>query len=418
MKTALTRAVQSLTMRKHPDAPNEPERLSALLEYQILDTPPEYEFDTIARLAAAVCQTPMAAISFVDADRQWLKARYGIFISETPRDQAICAYTILDTGLFIVPDTLDHRTIRHFPFTKGAPGIRFYAGQPITSHGGRQIGTLCVMDHHPRDLSPHQRETLIALGDQVEALLEHRRTNTLLRELQDIQTRLLHHLLADVTSAFSATGTFLNLLSDPQPDPTSLLSLTPMATCQFNRTLIILHSLVEWGRLHALDRVRESRQTDTRSLLHEVFAHVGRHPAAHSFTLHHGEHPTGTLRLPDSDLHFILKYLLLWFCECAETGELTVSFLLPVDDPGKDRFTIRLLLNSDTISDASYDLPGRFSPDTTVGLSNTPTRDIFLRLAVDILFNCKGDIFLNKQPGWLELTIELIPPARFPPNTG
>jgi hypothetical protein len=387
-------------MRKIPNTPNEPERLSALLEYHILDTPAEYEFDSIARLAAAVCQTPMATICFVDADRQWLKARYGIFISETPRDQAICAYTILNRGLYIVADTLEHRTFRNFPFVKGGPGIRFYAGIPISSHGGRQIGTLCVMDHYPRDLSTHQRQTLIALGTQVETLLEHRRANTCLRELQDTQTRLLHHLLADVTSSFSATGTFLNLLSDDQPDRTSLLSLTPMASRQFHRTFTVLHALVEWGKLRTLNRIRDWRSTDPRALLLDIFAQLGRYPAARGFTLHEDRQLSGPLHLPDTDLHFILKYLLLWLCDCAENGDLTVAFILS----GEDRLTIRLHLSSATIS--SVDLPGRLAPDTAVGLSNSPTHDIFLRLAADILFDGKGDLFLNKQPDGIELTID------------
>jgi hypothetical protein len=389
-------------MRKIPDTPNEPERLSALLDYNILDTPAEYEFDSIARLAAAVCQTPMAAVSFVDADRQWLKARYGIFISETPRDQAICAYTILNPGLYIVADTLEHRTFRYFPFVKGGPGIRFYAGIPISSHSGRQIGTLCVMDHYPRDLNPHQRQTLIALGSQVETLLEHRRANTSLRELQDTQTRLLHHLLADVTSSFSATGTFLNLLSDDKPDRTSLLSLTPMASRQFHRTFTVLHALVEWGKLRALNRIRDWRITDTRALLRDIFREVGEYPAARPFLLHEDRQPSGPLNLPDTDLHFILKYLLLWLCDCAEGGDLTVSFLLLREN----RLSISIRLSSATIS--SMDLPGRLALEAAAGLSNSPTQDIFLRLAADILFDGKGDLFLNKQPDGLELTIDFL----------
>jgi GAF domain len=398
-------------MRKIPNTPNEPERLSALLEYHILDTPAEYEFDSIARLAAAVCQTPMATICFVDADRQWLKARYGIFISETPRDQAICAYTILNRGLYIVADTLEHRTFRNFSFVKGGPGIRFYAGIPISSQSGRRIGTLCVMDHYPRDLNSHQRQTLIALGTQIETLLEHRRSNTRLRELQDTQTRLLHHLLADVTSAFSATGTFLNLLSDDQPGRTSLLSLTPMASRQFHHTFTILHALVEWGKLRTLNRIRDWRMTDTRAILREASAQLGQHPAVDRFTLHEGQQLSAPLLLPDADLHFILKYLLLWLCDCAKDGDLTVSFILP----GQDRLNIRIRLSSATIS--SVDLPGRLAPDTAVGPSNTPTRDIFLRLAADILINGKGDIFLGKEPGWLELTIDFpLNPASAPPG--
>lgn len=387
-------------MCKVPDTSNESQRLSALLEYQILDTPQEAEFDSIARLAAALCQAPMAAVSFIDTDRQWLKARYGIFITETPRDEAICAYTILNPGLHIVPDTLEHRTYRNFPFVKGGPRIRFYAGIPITSHQGRQIGTLCVMDHYPRDLNSHQRQTLLALGSQVETLLEHRRIITRLRQLQDTQTRLLHHLLADVTSAFSATGTFLNLLSD-QPERTTLLSLTPMASRQFHRTLTILNALVEWGGLRTMNRIREWRPVRTHALLTAIYAELGQHPATHSFIYRDGQQVPDLLSLPDSDLHFILKYLLLWLADGADDGEVIVSF----GRFSEEWLNIRLVLVSATISAATADLPGRLAPDAAE-LAKAPTQDILLRLAVDILFNGKGEMFLNKQPGRLELTID------------
>ena len=155
----------------------ETERLRALHDYDVLDTPPEPAFDELAALAARICGTPISLVTFIDRDRQWFKARHGVDLAETPRDVSFCAHAVARPDeLLIVPDaTLDPRFAAN-PFVTGDPGVRFYAGVPLCTLAGQALGTLCVIDRQPRTLSPNQLEALRVLGRQVVAQLELRRS--------------------------------------------------------------------------------------------------------------------------------------------------------------------------------------------------------------------------------------------------
>ncbi|MGH9712802.1 MAG: ATP-binding protein [Candidatus Acidiferrales bacterium] len=163
---------------KAPLPPNEAARLETLHRYAILNTLPEKEFDDLTRLAALICGTPIALVSLVDADRQWFKSRVGVEESETPRDLAFCAHAILQPDILVVPDARLDERFRTNPLVLGEPNVCFYAGAPLMSQEGHALGTLCVIDHVPRELSPEQREALKALSRLVVAQLELRRSVT------------------------------------------------------------------------------------------------------------------------------------------------------------------------------------------------------------------------------------------------
>jgi serine/threonine protein kinase len=161
--------------RPAPLPDSEARRLDALKRYDLLDTPPEAEFDDLVRLAARFCATPMALISLVEADRQWFKAKLGIDIDESPRDVSFCAHAILDGDVMVVPDATQDERFADNPYVKGDPRIRFYAGAPLVSPDGLAVGTLCVLDRKPRELSEDQRDALRVLARQVVAQMELRR---------------------------------------------------------------------------------------------------------------------------------------------------------------------------------------------------------------------------------------------------
>jgi diguanylate cyclase (GGDEF)-like protein/PAS domain S-box-containing protein/putative nucleotidyltransferase with HDIG domain len=164
---------------------NEAARLDALYRYEVLDSRPESAFDDLVRLAARICDAPMATISLLDADRQWFKARVGVNVNETPRDHTFCAYTILHPEPTIVPDAAKDPRFAGNPLVLNAPMIRYYAGVPLIVPSGHAIGTLCVLDRVPRNLPADKIELLQALSRQAVAQLELRRINNdLKRERQ------------------------------------------------------------------------------------------------------------------------------------------------------------------------------------------------------------------------------------------
>jgi PAS domain S-box-containing protein len=144
---------------------NERERLQALRRHGILDTPPEAAFDRIARLAARLLEVPIALVTFIDERRQWYKARHGAHWQEVGREVSVCAYTILTDGLTIVPDLSRDCRFADNPHVTGPSHLRFYAGAPLKSSDGFNIGTLCAIDTQSRDFGPEQQETLRDLAE-------------------------------------------------------------------------------------------------------------------------------------------------------------------------------------------------------------------------------------------------------------
>src|SRR5262245_17458544 len=159
---------------KAPWPENEGERLAALRGLGILDTPPELAYDELSDLAAYICQTPIALITLVDENRQWFKSRVGLPVTETPRAVAFCAHAILHPDLLVVPDASADQRFANNPLVTAPPYIRFYAGAPLVTAEGHALGTLCVIDHKPRELTVEQARALRALSHQVVAQLRLR----------------------------------------------------------------------------------------------------------------------------------------------------------------------------------------------------------------------------------------------------
>ena len=160
---------------KAPLPNNEASRLETLHQYEILDTEASEAFDELTSLAAYICGTPIALVSLLDAHRQWFKSKVGMEITETSRDVAFCSHTILQPDVLIVPNALADRKFATNPLVTSAPHIRFYAGVPLITPCGHTLGTLCVIDRVPRELSQEQVEALRALAHQVITQLELQR---------------------------------------------------------------------------------------------------------------------------------------------------------------------------------------------------------------------------------------------------
>lgn len=180
---------------KAPQIPRtEMERLEILRSYEVLDTPPEPEYDDITRIAAQICGTPIALISLVDKDRQWFKSRQGLEAAETPRAISFCGHAInTPNQLFEVQDaTLDER-FQDNPLVISDPEVIYYLGSPIVAPNGEALGTLCVIDHKPHEVSAEAKATLQLLSRQVVCQLELKKQNLQLETINGLlKEEILH----------------------------------------------------------------------------------------------------------------------------------------------------------------------------------------------------------------------------------
>lgn len=147
---------------------NEVARLAALHALRVLDTGAEERFDRLTRLARRLFDVPIAVVSLVDRDRQWFKSRMGLSVSETPRDISFCADAILGNGLFVVEDARADARFRDNPLVTGKPGVRFYAGCPLSIGDALRVGAFCLIDTKPRTLDDDERALLFDLGKMAE----------------------------------------------------------------------------------------------------------------------------------------------------------------------------------------------------------------------------------------------------------
>ena len=158
-------------MTPAPTPVDEKERLRALHDLMLLDTPPDERFDRVVRFAAEQLDMPIALVSLVDGQRQWFKSRIGLDGAETSRDFSFCGHAIMKPELFIIEDaSLDPR-FQDNPLVVGDSHVRFYAGAPLSSPSGHRIGTLCVIDTVPRKLGAVELSILEALRGLVNETL-------------------------------------------------------------------------------------------------------------------------------------------------------------------------------------------------------------------------------------------------------
>ena len=167
---------------------DEKKRLEALKQYDILDTEPESIFENVVNLATYICNTPVAAISLVDEQRQWFKAVKGVDMKETPRDISFCSHAILQDEPLIIRNTLVDERFFDNPLVTGELGVRFYAGVPLVTSEGCNIGTLCVIDTIVRDIDEHQINAMQTLAQSIMAHLDlslsHKKIKKYMDELQ------------------------------------------------------------------------------------------------------------------------------------------------------------------------------------------------------------------------------------------
>jgi diguanylate cyclase (GGDEF)-like protein len=160
---------------KCPIPANEISRLQAVYAYDILDTLPEVDFDTITRIASMALKVPAAVIGLMDSDRLWFKSQLGLGVTELDRQIAFCAHAIMAPNeLLVVENMLEDERFQNNPLVTQAPNLRFYAGAPLINLQGYALGTIAVADTVPRRFTPQEGEILKDFSKLVVSTLEHR----------------------------------------------------------------------------------------------------------------------------------------------------------------------------------------------------------------------------------------------------
>lgn len=208
-----------------PIPPFENERLDQLRSYKILDTIPELDYDSITELASTICQTKVSLITFIETDRQWFKSKVGIEIENAPREYSFCAHAILQPQEISVFDNLNlDQRFKDNPFVKSGPKFNFYAGVPLVTDDNLPLGTLCVLDYEPKQLSDQQLDALKKLARQVMSLLNLRKTKIALEEKQKtIENQLAYqnsifHAIPGILMVVDLDGNYLEVVSGKNED--------------------------------------------------------------------------------------------------------------------------------------------------------------------------------------------------------
>ncbi len=208
-------------------------RMAALSRYDILDTPPDGNFDAITALAARLLKVPIALTTLVDTDRIWFKSRVGVDIEQIDRVPGLCASVILTEGPYVVRDAAtDPRTLAN-PLVAGEFGLRFYAAVPLRTHDGFNLGTLCVLDHEPREIGDHDLAILKTLAglvmDQMELRIASRSiaershelaaSNAELVQLHEVKDRLVATAAHDLRNPLGTVVMMAKLLQEEKFGP-------------------------------------------------------------------------------------------------------------------------------------------------------------------------------------------------------
>lgn len=229
----------------------ENKRLQALYSYDVLDTSPEKEFDDLTRLAAEICDAPIARINLIDRDRQWSKSIHGMSedTREVSRDITVCQYTIQKEKTLEIPNLALDPRFEDFNYVKGEPYLRYYLGAPLMSPEGYAVGALCILDYEEREMSDKKKNQLQILAGEVMARLELKRQNKELKRLNDHKLKLMKMLSHDMRSPLNGiigTGSLLSEFVDGEEEQ-EMISLMEQSAIQLNQMIdeILNFSLIE-----------------------------------------------------------------------------------------------------------------------------------------------------------------------------
>lgn len=314
-------------MTTYPIPIDEKVRLSELLSYQILDSPVESEFENIVSIVARTFNVPVAAISFIDTDRQWVKAHKGMASCNINRGESVCNYTILQNGVLEVEDLKGDERFSHFPGICTAPFYRYYAGVPLVTKRGYNIGVLCIVDDKVRRLDKDDYHTLLAFARSIVTQLEIRLQNLELRNRNDIQKRISCALSHDIRGPLANVKMLLNMQEEMvgEVDDADGREMNKLINNEVDNTMSILNNMIQWGQLQ-LNAEDHDTRFNLRQLANEVLNEVYNSNCTKYNMLINAVPDNIIVDAEYQGVRFVLRNLLTNAGKFTQNGCITVSY--------------------------------------------------------------------------------------------
>ncbi|HRE41410.1 MAG TPA: GAF domain-containing sensor histidine kinase [Ignavibacteria bacterium] len=350
------------------DTKTELKRLEELKRYNILHTPPEPEYDDIVKLASKICDAPISLISLIDKDTQSFKANLGLYPVITRREDAFCSHTILQDDIMIVEDAKNDHRFKNNPFVVDDPNIRFYAGVPLTTPKGYNLGSLCVIDKKPRDLNELQIESLKVLGRQVINLMTLKVFNDNLKDanndimtiteellkINDTNNKLLSIIAHDIKSPLASVSTTLEMLLNGDLSQEELMEMSSGLKERVNSTSIFLDNLLNWATSQFNSDENKYTKFNLFDSVQRVATNWGYMFKSKNNTVINSVDKNTELNFDNNVIKFVVRNVLLNANKFTENGKIEVSYNsenreLKIKDSGcgMDKKTAENLFNWD-----------------------------------------------------------------------
>lgn len=325
---------------------NELARLAALKRYNILDTLPEHAFDDATKLVSYICGVPIAHISFIDESRQWFKSEIGIGVSEVPREISFCQYTIMESKMVEIPDTHLNERLKDDPNVTGGFKVRFYAGVPLTTPDGHNIGTLCAIDHVTKELNQNQRNALSIVAKHVINQLELRTKNIELDAQKKIAERavfakdsFLANMSHEIRTPLNAIIGFTDLLAQTKLDTVQQDYIGSVQVAGEN-LLLIVNDILDLSKIESGNLVIEAQPFNLKKTLKHIYKLLKvKVPKEIEFNLFLDADMPDNVIGDQGRLNQILVNLTGNALKFTEEGEVTVSVKLV--DETQDHYALR-----------------------------------------------------------------------------
>lgn len=346
---------------------NETERLAALKRYNILDSLPEHVFDDATKLVSYICGVPIAHISFIDENRQWFKSEIGIGVSEVPREISFCRYTILDSEMVEIGDTHLNERFKDDPNVVDGFKVRFYAGIPLTTPDGYNIGTICAIDHISKELNENQKNALSIVAKHIINQLELRTKNTELAAQKKIAQRavlakdsFLANMSHEIRTPLNAIIGFTDLLAQTRLDAIQRDYINSVQIAEEN-LLLIVNDILDLSKIESGNLTIDAHPFNLKNTLKHIYDLLKvKVPANVEFNLFLDADMPEMVIGDQGRLNQILVNLAGNSLKFTEEGEVTVS----------------VKKTAETVDDYSL----RFSvKDTGIGIAEKKLKTIFER---------------------------------------